>query len=168
MRMVTIKDRTDFEALSARLLKANLSSPQSEKALASLRALNPHTDMRDMPAGTVLLVPDTPGFKVSESDPVLGDPLGELQKIVQTALDQAAGNLKANRAARAAERAEITAVLKGDAIRRLMDLDGELKQQVADVSKVLKEEEADQAEEVLARTSKAALAKINELRKRVA
>ena len=166
MRMVTIKDRTDFQALSARLLKANLSSPQSEKALESLRALNPHADIRDVPAGTVLLVPDTPGFKVSESDPVLGDALGELQRIIQTALDQAATNLKASRAARAAERAEITAVLKGDALNRLIESDSELKQQVADASRALKEEEADQAEEVLARTSKAALAKIAELRKR--
>jgi hypothetical protein len=167
MRMVTIKDRTDFQALSARLLKANLSTPQSEKALASLRALNPHADIHDVPAGTVLLVPDTPGFKVSESDPVLGDALGELQKIIQTALEQAAANLKASRTARTAERAEITVVLKGDALKRLMESDGDLKQQVADASKALKEEEADQAEEVVARTSKAALAKITELRKRV-
>ncbi|MGZ8390373.1 MAG: hypothetical protein ACXWVL_07245, partial [Rhodoplanes sp.] len=88
------------------------------------------------------------------------------QKIVQTALDQAATNLKASRTARAAERAEITAVLKGDALKRLIESDGELKQQVADATKALKREEADQAEEVLARTSKAALPKITELRKR--
>ena len=57
-------------------------------------------------------------------------------------------------------------MLKGDALKRLIKSDGELKQQVADATKALKGEEADQAEEVLARTSKAALAKITELRKR--
>lgn len=77
-----------------------------------------------------------------------------------------ARSFAASRAARAAERAEITAVLKGDALKRLIESDGELKQQVADATKALKREEADQAEEVLARTSKAALAKITELRKR--
>jgi len=166
MRVITIEEKADSKSLSARLLKANLSTIQSEKALAALQALNPHVDITKVPAGTVLLVPDLPSFKVSASDSVLGDALGEFQQIVRTALEQAAANLKASTAARAAERADVAAVLESAALKRVIKSDSELKQQVADASKALKEEEqAGQAEETLARASKAALAKIAELRK---
>jgi hypothetical protein len=168
MRVVKIEEKADSQSLSALLLKANLSTIQSEKALAALQALNPHVDITKVPAGTVLLVPDTPSFKVSASDPALGNALGEFQQVVLTALDETAANLKASTAARAAERADIMAVLKGAPLKRIIESDSALKQQVADATKALQEEEqADQAEETLARASKAALAKIAELRKRV-
>ena len=67
MRVVKIEEKADSQSLSALLLKANLSTIQSEKALAALQALNPHVDITKVPAGTVLLVPDTPSFKVSAS-----------------------------------------------------------------------------------------------------
>jgi hypothetical protein len=168
MRVVKIEEKADPKSLSALLLKANLSTIQSEKALAALQALNPHVDITKVPAGTVLLVPDMPSFKVSASDPVLGSALGEFQQVVRTALEQTAANLKAGTAARAAERADIMAVLKGAPLKRIIESDSVLKQQVADATKALQaEEQADQAEETLARASKAALAKIAELRKRV-
>jgi len=166
MRVVKIEEKADSKSLSALLLKANLSTTQSERALAALHAVNPHVDITKVPAGTILLVPDTPSFKVSASDPVLGNALGEFQQIVRATLDQAGTDLKASSAARAAERAEIVAVLKGAPLRRIIESDSALKQQVADATKALQEEEqADQAEETLARASKAALAKIAELRK---
>jgi hypothetical protein len=60
------------------------------------------------------------------------------------------------------------AVLKGVPLKRIIESDSALKQQVADATKALQaEEQADQAEETLARASKAALAKIAELRKRL-
>jgi hypothetical protein len=168
MRVVKLEEKADLTSLSTLLLKANLSTIQSEKALAALRALNPHVDITEVPAGTVLLVPDAPSFKVSASDPVLGNALGEFQQVVRTALDETAANLKASTAARAAERADIMAVLKGAPLRRIIEADSALKQQVADATKALQEEEeADKSEETLARASKAALAKIAELRKRL-
>src|SRR5262249_22363349 len=168
MRVVKIEEKADSESLSALLLKANLSTIQSEKALAALQALNPHVDLTKVPAGTVLLVPDMPSFKVSVSDPVLGNALGEFEQVVRTALEQTAANLKASTAARAAERADIVAVLKGAPLRRIIESDSALKQQVRNATKALQEEQqADQAEETLARASKAALAKIAQLRKRL-
>lgn len=166
MRVVKIEEKADSKSLSALLLKANLSATQTERALAALRVTNPHVDIAKVPAGTILVVPDTPSFKVSASDPVLGDALVEFQRIVRATLDQAGADLKASSAARAAERADIVAVLKGAPLRRIIESDSALKQQVADATKALQEEErADQAEETLARASKAALAKIAELRK---
>src|SRR5262249_17885880 len=56
------------------------------------------------------------------------------------------------------ERADIAAVLKGAPLKRIIESDSALKQQVADATKALQEEEqADQAEETLARASKATL-----------
>lgn len=168
MRVIKIEEKADSQSLSALLLKANLSTIQSEKALAALQALNPQVDITNIPAGTVLLVPDTPSFKVSASDPALGNALGEFQQVVRTALDETAANLKASTAARAAERADIVAVLKGAPLKRIIESDSAVKHQVAEATKALEEEEqADQAEETLARASKAALAKIAELRERL-
>jgi len=72
MRVVKIEEKADSKSLSALLLKANLSTIQSEKALAALQALNPHVDITKVTTGTVLLVPDTPSFKVSAERPRAG------------------------------------------------------------------------------------------------
>jgi hypothetical protein len=60
------------------------------------------------------------------------------------------------------------AVLKGAPFKRIIDSDSALKQQVADATKALQEEEqADRAEETLAGASRWRWRKLLELRKRV-
>src|SRR5262245_5805901 len=167
MRMIVIQEHADREALVGRLLRARLSNSQIESALASLQALNPHVEISNLRAGTVLLVPDKPAFKTSASEPVAGEAFEEFQQFVRDALGKAAEDLKAGNAARAAERDEVNAVIKLAAFKRLLDGDAELKQQVADARRAFTEEQhqAEEAEQALAAASKAALAKLAELSK---
>lgn len=167
MRSITIKEATDSKALHALLLKANLSAQQTEKAIASLKALNPQVDLDKVKAGTVLLVPDMPSFKVSASTSVLGDALGEFQQVVRAALTSTAANLRTSTAARAAERADIMAALNGAPLKGVTDKDPALKQQVGKARDALKQEEKESAgaEDVLTNMTKAALGKIADLRK---
>jgi hypothetical protein len=159
MRMLLIKQDTDIQELSRRLLSARLSSDRVDSTLQSLQALNPHADLRTLRAGTVLLVPEAPSFKVSATDPVHGEPFDDFQKLVRAGLNGAAKRLEARNAARAAEQAEVTTMLKTAALKRILETDADLKQQAAEAVKAAKEEqqEADQAEQALAAAGKAAL-----------
>jgi hypothetical protein len=149
------------------LLSARLSSGQADSALAALQALNPHADFKKLRAGTVLLVPDAPSFKASASDSVAGETFDGFQQLVRSALGSATENLKAGNLERAGERDEVIEVTKRAAVKRIIDADAELKQQVTDATKAFKEDQqqAEQAEQDLAAASKAALAKLAELKK---
>src|SRR5262249_12488449 len=162
MRSITIKEATDSKALHALLLKANLSAPQTEKAIASLKALNPQVDLDKVKPGTVLLLPDMPSFKVSASTSVLGDALGEFQQVVKAALEATRASLHANTAARAAERADIMEVLDGAPLKTAVGKDAALKKQLGQAQEALKQEEKDagKAEEILGNITKVALAKL--------
>ena len=87
MRMIVIKQETDLQGLSARLLSGRLASGKAHSALESLQALNPHVDLKKVAAGTVLLVPDSPSFKASASDSVPGNALSDFQELAQTGLE---------------------------------------------------------------------------------
>ncbi len=167
MRILVIKQDTDLQALSGRLLSAKLSGDQADSALEALQHLNPHADLKKLRIGTVLLVPEAPGFKASATDAVADETFVGFQRLVRGALSSAADNLKAGNAERASERDEFAAVVKRAAVKRMIDSDAELKQQVADAAKAHKDEEqqAEQAEQNLATASKAALAKLTELGK---
>ena len=140
MRMIVIKEDTDLEALSGTLLRARLGASKTDAALESLKALNPHVVGRLRP-GSVVLVPDEPSFKPSVTDPVANETFEDFRKLVHDDLLAAAKKLKTGNAARAAERAEVTATVKGAAGKRLIESDAELKQQVADATKAIKEEQ---------------------------
>jgi hypothetical protein len=167
MRMLVIKQDADLESLSSHLLSVRLGSSQAKSALESLRALNPHADFTKLSAGTVLLVPDEPTFKASASDSVPGKALADFEQLVHDGLNSATERLKAGKAARAAERADVTAVFKTAAVKRLLESDAELKQQVADATKGFKEDQqaAEQAEHALTVASKAASAALAAVRK---
>ena len=83
------------------------------------------------------------------------------------ALTDAATRLKTANAARAAERTELSTVLRSAAFKRAAGDDREVLQQVSDAQKVLATEETDdkQAEETFAAMSKAALAALAQLAK---
>jgi hypothetical protein len=169
MRMLTIRHNTDLQGLSTLLLDARLSSARSDAALGALQAANPHADLKNLRAGTVLFVPEQPGFKVSASVSPSSDAFGDFQQMVRTALGQAADNMKTANAARANDLAAVTAAIKSAAVKRLIDSDRELAKQVADDTKALEQdqEQAKQGEQTLAQASRAALATLAELGKRL-
>jgi hypothetical protein len=170
LRTLTIdksKNIKKLEDVKGLLLKANLSSGQAASATEALLALNRGVNFDKLTAGTVVFVPDLPGLKVSASEPVSGTSLDDLLQLVRQALDAAAKDIKAGNAARAAESADVTATMKIDAVARILASDAELKQLAADASKAFTEEQqqAEQTEQALAAASKAALARLTEVKK---
>jgi len=158
MRMLIIKQDTDLQALSGRLLTAKLSARQTDSALQSLQALNPHVDLKNVRAGTVLLVPDVPGFKTSATDVVHGAALGAFQQLVRDAVSGTAERMKAGDAGRAAERTQVSAALKAATLKRIVENDPELQKQISDVGHAFKTDqlEAEQAQQAMASVGKAA------------
>lgn len=166
-RTVIVKTDTTLRAFGPTLLDARFRGEQVEVALDRLKALNPHADPERIPAGTILFVPDTPAFKTSASTSPQAAPLEEFRTMLTTALADAAGRLKTANAARAAERTDLTTVLRSAAFKRATGEDREVLQQANDAQKALGAEETEdkQAEESLAVMSKAALAALAQLAK---
>jgi hypothetical protein len=167
MRMLLIKQDTDIHTLGARLLSAKLNSDQTKAAIAALQALNPQADLEKIGAGTVLLVPDAPSFKPSATSSVSSGAFGDFEKLVKSGLAAAAARMTADDAAHTADNGAVTAVLRVAAVKRLIDTDADLKQQVANLTKTLKDDEqqSKQAEQTLATVSKEVLAKLTQMGK---
>jgi hypothetical protein len=165
--MLVIKQNTDVQALSDQLLKAKISSAQSESALTQLQALNPHVDLTKLSAGTVLLVPDLPSIKITPTDPVHGQAFADFQKLVGNSLDEAVTSLRVESRDRAAERSDVTAALKVTAVTRAIGSDATLKAQAAAVSKTFAQDQQLDKDTVsaAASASKDALATLAELSK---
>lgn len=159
MRTLVIRQDTDLQALRGRLIAGKASAGQTESALKQLQELNPHLNLNDLRAGAVVLVPDSPNFKASEGDIVGSGTFDDFQQFVRSSLSDASERLKSGNAARAGERADITAILKTAAFKRVLESDADLKQQVAEAIKGFKDEQtqADQDEKAVAAASKATL-----------
>jgi hypothetical protein len=91
MRMIVIKQTMDLKDVGSKLIA---KSATSDAALNELKVLNPHVDFKKIEPGTVLFVPDSPGFKATETDSIEGDAFddlsGQLQSSVNDASDQVA------------------------------------------------------------------------------
>jgi hypothetical protein len=164
-RIVVITENTKLDALGSTLLNGRLSDAQASSALESLQAMNPHVDLRNVAAGTVLLVPDAPGFKASATEPVAADAIGDFRKILLDNLNAAAGRMKAGNAARAEERAAVAGVQKTAAFKRIVERDPQLRQEMEDASNAGKEEqrEAAQGEKAIDAAVKGATAELANL-----
>jgi hypothetical protein len=159
-RTFVVKTDMDIKSLSGSLLDARFSGAQAEAALQQLKLFNPHADLAKLRAGTVLFVPDTPGFKATAGTTTQTTPLQDFGALLAGALGDAARSTKAGNAARAAERADVAAILKSAAFKRIVGTDKDLAKQADDAQKAIASEEADdkQAEETVAAMSKAAAA----------
>jgi hypothetical protein len=165
MRLLVIKEETDSNVLSARLLRASLSAAQSEAALERLQELNPHVDLAKLQPGTMLFVPDAPAFKVSETEGVLNGVLEAFERLVKGGLDDAAAKSRAGVEERLAESAEVAKTLKSAAFKRLFQddpaLEAEAKAATAEIKK--EKEEAEAAQQALADAAKEALAALRSI-----
>jgi hypothetical protein len=167
VRTFAVKRDTSLQSLSGALLDARYRGPQAEAAVEQLKALNPHANLEELKAGTVLFVPDAPGFKSSAATSAQAVPLEEFRALLSNALGDAARNVRSANAARASERADVAAILKSAAFKRLAGSDRELAQQAEDAQKAMKNEETQdkQAEESIAVVGKAALAALAQIGK---
>ena len=146
MRMIIIKQATDLQALSTRLLTAGAGK---EGALLSLQRLNPHVDFNRLDAGTVLLVPDQPGVKTGESTSIGGDAFDAFQEQVRASVDEAVARVRNGYAGLTAQHTEVAAVLKGAALKRALEADPDIKGELERAAQVFKRDQQ-QAKEAMA------------------
>lgn len=167
MRTLVITKAADRQTVLNRVVAGKANAAQTKAALQELQQLNPHLDINNLKPGAVILIPDAPNFNATEGDPVGSGTFEDFQQLVRSGLSDAAERLRSGDAARAADRSEVTATLKSPAIKRLLDSDQDLRQQIAEATKSFKEEQAqeDQDEKAVAASAKAVLAELAELGK---
>jgi hypothetical protein len=167
LRPLVLKTDTDLKALTASVLDGRFKGPQADAVAARLEAANPHVDPARISAGTVVLVPDTPGFKAAAASSVQSEPFADFGKMVSEALGAAAGRMKSGNALRAAERADVAAAVKSAAFKRLVANDPDVQKQAEEALKAAEQEAAadKQSEETVALLGKTALAALGELGK---
>src|SRR5215216_3589445 len=88
MKFVTIKSETSLADLSREVfeIKGAKAAATSKNAQAALREANPHlADLKKVPAGTLVIVPDVPGTKEAPAQSV-GDVSVEMISRLRSAL----------------------------------------------------------------------------------
>lgn len=150
LRVLMVKEETDVKALSKSVLTARLTAAQSESAIASLAAKNPHVDLTNIPAGTVLVIPDAPSFKPSVGDAVHDDSFTVFEKIVKAGQTSIGELLESAAAVRRTDRAAVTAAFKLAAVQRLAKSDAALKDQIDTATAAMKTSQEEDAATVKA------------------
>jgi hypothetical protein len=138
MRMIVLKQASDLQALTKRLLKPGAAG--SAASLDKLKALNPHVDFARIDAGTILLVPDHPDFEGGEASSIGGAAFDSLSQDAITGMKAASARMRATFERHEAERKEIGAVFKSAGFKRLIENDEALKKQAAEVESRFKAE----------------------------
>src|SRR3982751_6496467 len=109
LRPFILKAESDLKALADQLLRARTSQSQAEAAHARLAEANPHLDPDKIAAGTVVLVPDLPGFKTAATTSIQSGPFGEFSDLLSGALEAAAERAKGGAGDREKQRADVAA-----------------------------------------------------------
>ncbi len=135
MRLIVIKQASDLQALSARLLKkpAGVQAGThefSQTTLEQVKRFNPHVDFQRIDAGTVLLLPDTPELKDADSQSPAGNAFEDFVAQTSEGFKTVAQRMRTSAEALAAERAAVNAVLKTAAVKRQIESDPLLKKQL--------------------------------------
>lgn len=138
MRVIVIDKKTDLRALRSRLLGDKAGSGS---ALDKLKNLNPHVDFKKIEPGTVLLIPNAPGFRDAESFSVTGDAFDALREQMLASVDDAASRLRGGYEALLTEQKEVAVVLKSAALKRAIKADPDLKPQIEAATQVFKHDQ---------------------------
>jgi hypothetical protein len=168
VRTITVQQDTDLEALSATVLDGRIGKDRAAEALTQIADINPHlVDPANIKAGTVLILPDAPGFKPSAGDAVAKAPWDNFKRLVDSALGAAARAAQAGQEARAAQRAELAAAMERADVKRALKADSALGEQAKATAKALEEQEKQgrEAVERLSAMSAATLAAVARLDK---
>lgn len=136
MRIIVIKEASDLQSLTTRLFnevsQSNGNIEANNAMFERIKSLNPHVDFKRLEAGTVLLLPDSPELKDSESRSLTGDAFADFSKHATEGLDTIAERVRAGAKASATERTNVTAALKTPAVERQIESDPLLKRQLVD------------------------------------
>jgi hypothetical protein len=165
MRMIVIHQATDLSALSARLLGG--AAAGRDAGLQQLQRLNPHVDLKRIAPGTVLFVPDTPGFRRDETSSVSRHVVEAFRTQLGNALESTSARVREGHEALARDRQEVSAALKGAAVKRLVESDPDLAPQIESAMRVFRDDQqrAKQSEKQLQQLHEGALAELDALAK---
>ncbi|UUZ68693.1 hypothetical protein LP416_01755 [Polaromonas sp. P2-4] len=135
MRLIVIKQASDLQTLSARLLKkpaaGNGEAKQvSQATLEQVKLLNPHVDFQRMEAGTVLLLPDSPELNDKDSQSLTGNAFDDFITHTSEGFKALAQRVRTSADTLAAERSAVNAVLKTAAVKRQIESDPLLQKQL--------------------------------------
>lgn len=110
-------------------------------SLQRLQALNPHVDLANLKAGTVLLVPEGAEFNATEGDSVAGEAFDGFAADATAGLKFSTESVRAGIAERDAARKQVQAVFKSAAVKRVLDADPVLRKQADDADARFKAEQ---------------------------
>jgi len=170
MRIFTTRGdaATDPQALWAELLRRAGTASSTPDLV---KRLNPHLNFdRDIPAGSVLFVPEAADTKAGAGTAVGTEDLTALLSDVDAALAATRQRVRSGLAQRDADHAAVAAALKPAAAKRLVDSDPSLKQQLeaADAAFKADQKQAAETESQLAEAHKLAMGEFALLRKLLA
>jgi hypothetical protein len=144
MRLFTVTAETDFDGLAKTLMDGRLDGGRTDAALRQLRDFNPHLSGKKLRAGTVIFVPDHPGFKSTSGVSTPASVFNDFAALAAEGLNTAARSFKSGGAERAAERGEVLKALQSSSVKRQMEADKEFASQVEDAAKELANEEGEE------------------------
>lgn len=139
MRLIVIDQASDLQtALRARLVKKPAggkgkagASEVSQAMLDQVKRLNPHVeDFQRIDAGTVLLLPDSPGLNDKDSQSLAGDSFEDFAAHTSEGFQAVAQRMRISAEALAADHAAVNAALKTAAVKRQIESDPLLKKQI--------------------------------------
>lgn len=168
MRMFTVTVDTDFDGLGKTLLDGHLDAGRAEAALRQLKDFNPHLTSKKLRAGTVVFVPDHPGFKGTAGSSTPVSVFEDFAALATEGLKKATRDFKSGGAARAAERGEVRKALQSGVVKRAIEADTEIAGQVDDAAKDLKDDEGEEkdAQDSFASMRDAAISALAEMGQR--
>jgi hypothetical protein len=135
IRMIQVKNADSL----SKLLKAGTAAGP---ALQRIKELNPHVqDLAQLKPGTVLLVPDLPGFEGAAGDSVAGEAFDGFAADASAGLKASSERLRAGMARRDTQRKDVAAVLKSAAVKRALETDPALRKQAEEADARFKAEQ---------------------------
>jgi phage tail protein X len=148
MKFVTIKTETNLTDLTRDVfeIKGAKAAAAAKNAQAALREANPHiADLKKVPSGTLVVVPDVPGIKAAPAQS-LGDVSVEMIRQLKSALTAAKGVIEKSAAAQVADAEASASLARNRDLITLAKQSPDLKQrlsQIAERAKTFAKEVAD-------------------------
>jgi hypothetical protein len=148
MKFVTIKSETNLADLTRDVfeIKGAKAASAAKNAQAALREANPQiADLKKVPSGTLIVVPDVPGIKAAPAQS-LGDVNVEIIRQLKSALTAAKGVIEKSAAAQVADAEASASLARNRDLMTLAKQSPDLKQrlsQIAERAKTFAKEVAD-------------------------
>ena len=148
MKFVTIKTETNLADLTRDVfeIKGAKAASAAKNAQAALREANPHiADLKKVPSGTLVVVPDVPGIKAAPTQS-LGDVNVEMIRQLKNALAAAKSVIEKSAAAQVEDAEASASLARNRDLLALAKQSPDLRQrlsQIAERAKTLAKEVAD-------------------------